>query len=199
MNRLKELRRKNNCRQADIAGVLGVGRSTYTKYEAGAIQLNPDALRRLARYYGVSADYILGCGEESSPAPQTHPAPGLLPVLASFLCPTRELLAQAPEGYAPDGRSPDAHFFCRARDDAMAPEIKEGDLVLIGIRDDVQTGDIAAVVVNEEEELLRKVLRTDQVVMLTGLNPECPPRVFVRGNIRRVRFVGKAVALRRDL
>ena len=59
MNRLRELR-GDRYTQAEMAGLIGVGRSTYTKYERGDVQLTAGVLDKLAEIFGVSVDYILG-------------------------------------------------------------------------------------------------------------------------------------------
>lgn len=56
---MKELR-KGKYTQADMAQLLGVGRTTYTKYESGDIQLSADVLNRLSDIFDVSINYILG-------------------------------------------------------------------------------------------------------------------------------------------
>ena len=58
MNRLRELR-KGRYTQAEMAELLGVGRTTYTKYERGDIRLSADMLSRLAKIFDVSIDYIV--------------------------------------------------------------------------------------------------------------------------------------------
>ena len=57
--RLKELRIKKNLRQEDVAQMLGVERSTYTKYESGASKPKNETLVELSNFYNVSVDYIL--------------------------------------------------------------------------------------------------------------------------------------------
>ena len=57
--RLKELRIKKNLRQEDVAQMLGVERSTYTKYESGASRPKNETLVELSNFYNVSVDYIL--------------------------------------------------------------------------------------------------------------------------------------------
>ena len=59
MNRLRELR-AGRYTQADMAELLGVGRTTYTKYERGDIRLSAEVLEKLAQVFDVSVDYILG-------------------------------------------------------------------------------------------------------------------------------------------
>lgn len=50
--------------QQEVASLLGVERSTYGKYETGAIPLKDiDMLKRLSAIYGVSHDYIRGLSD----------------------------------------------------------------------------------------------------------------------------------------
>ena len=60
MERLKELRTKKGLFQKDIADFLDVERTTYVKYENGAIEPNHEVLKKLADYFEVSVDYLLG-------------------------------------------------------------------------------------------------------------------------------------------
>ena len=62
MNRLKELR-SGRYTQAEMAKLLGVGRTTYTKYESGDIRLSADMLSKLAKIFDVSIDAIIGDDE----------------------------------------------------------------------------------------------------------------------------------------
>lgn len=59
MNRLKALR-EGRYTQAELAKLLGVGRTTYTKYESGDIRMSADVLSRLSKIFDVSIDHILG-------------------------------------------------------------------------------------------------------------------------------------------
>lgn len=58
--RLYDLRVDNDLRQEDIAQVLKVTSQAYGMYESGKRSLPIEHLVRLAQYYNVTADYILG-------------------------------------------------------------------------------------------------------------------------------------------
>lgn len=58
--RLKELRIKNEKFQKDIAEYLNISDVAYGYYEKGERQPNPDMLLKLANYFNVTTDYLLG-------------------------------------------------------------------------------------------------------------------------------------------
>lgn len=58
--KLKELRIDYDKTQQEIATVLKVGQSYYSKQERGEKPIQIEQLITLCTYYGVSADYILG-------------------------------------------------------------------------------------------------------------------------------------------
>jgi transcriptional regulator with XRE-family HTH domain len=59
MRTLKELRNKHNIRQQDLSEVMGVSRSTVAMWETGKSFPDPNALVRLADYFGVTVDFLL--------------------------------------------------------------------------------------------------------------------------------------------
>ena len=60
MNRIKDLREDMDLRQIDVANATGIDQRTLSNYETG--KTNPDsyALIRLADFFGVSIDYLVG-------------------------------------------------------------------------------------------------------------------------------------------
>ncbi len=58
--RLKDLREDSDLKQKDIAEYLNVKQNTYSQYENNQRQLPIDILIKLAKYYNVTTDYILG-------------------------------------------------------------------------------------------------------------------------------------------
>lgn len=58
--RVRELREDRDLKQREIAEYLNVSQNTYSQYENGVISLTAETLIKLADYYGVTVDYILG-------------------------------------------------------------------------------------------------------------------------------------------
>lgn len=58
--RIKSLREDNDFNQSQIAKVIGTTQQHYSKIETGKADIYGEKLILLAKFYGVSADYILG-------------------------------------------------------------------------------------------------------------------------------------------
>lgn len=57
---LKKLRKEKKLTQEDVSKVLNIARSTYNGYEQNISEPNIDTLCKLADYYDVSLDYLVG-------------------------------------------------------------------------------------------------------------------------------------------
>ncbi|WP_196592956.1 helix-turn-helix domain-containing protein [Pectinatus sottacetonis] len=60
MNRLKELRRKKGLYQKDLAKILNISQGALSGYETERYQPDPQMLKKLANYFEVTIDYLLG-------------------------------------------------------------------------------------------------------------------------------------------
>ncbi len=58
--RLKDLREDSDLKQKELAEYLHIKQNTYSQYENGQRQIPIEVLIKLAKYYNVSTDYILG-------------------------------------------------------------------------------------------------------------------------------------------
>ena len=58
--RIRELREDRDLTQTALADYLGVRQTTYSKYELGRIEVPVEVLIKLADYYQVSLDDLVG-------------------------------------------------------------------------------------------------------------------------------------------
>jgi len=70
MIRLKDLREDKDLCQKDLAKILNISQTNYSKYELEKINIPIETLRKLAIYFETSTDYILGLTNESAPYPR---------------------------------------------------------------------------------------------------------------------------------
>lgn len=67
---IRNLRIDHGYTQKQIAEVLGVSQNTYSQYEIGVLNYPVDALVKLADFYNVSIDYLLGRTSTKTPYPK---------------------------------------------------------------------------------------------------------------------------------
>ena len=66
---IRSLRTDNHYTQKQIANYLGIQQNTYSQYEIGVLNYPVDVLMKLADFYGVSVDYLLGRTAIKEPYP----------------------------------------------------------------------------------------------------------------------------------
>ena len=60
VRRIKDLREDRDMRQSDLAAAVGIDQRTISNYETGKTNPDSDALIRLANFFNVSIDYLVG-------------------------------------------------------------------------------------------------------------------------------------------
>ena len=71
--RIRDLRTDRDLNQTQVAGMLGMSQTGYSKYETGENDIPTQVLIRLARFYGTSIDYLLGETNERRRYPKPKP------------------------------------------------------------------------------------------------------------------------------
>lgn len=67
MYRIKDLREDRDLSQTEIAAVIKTTQQQYSKIESGKSDISGEKLRLLAKFYNISADYILGLTNDPRP------------------------------------------------------------------------------------------------------------------------------------
>lgn len=67
ISRLKEIREDKDLKQIDVAKALGIKQQQYSEYEIGKRLIPIHYICKLADYYNVSVDYLLGRTDEKRP------------------------------------------------------------------------------------------------------------------------------------
>lgn len=65
--RIRDLREDADLSQQEVADLLNVSQTTYSRYESGVLNIPWRSLVALAQYYKTSVDYLLGLTREKRP------------------------------------------------------------------------------------------------------------------------------------
>ena len=63
-NRIRELRKKGRLSQQTLADQMGVFRNTISNWETGYSQISLENAKKVAEYFGVTIEYLLGSESE---------------------------------------------------------------------------------------------------------------------------------------
>lgn len=58
--RIRDTREDHDLKQSEVAEILGIAQTVYSRYERGYQTIPVEHLIKLCEYYKVSADYLLG-------------------------------------------------------------------------------------------------------------------------------------------
>lgn len=73
--RIRNIRIDRDMTQAQVAEVVKVKQNTYCQYETGVLNYPLDVVIKLAEFYGVSVDYLVGLTDEERPYPRRKKTP----------------------------------------------------------------------------------------------------------------------------
>lgn len=90
------------------------------------------------------------------------------------------------------------YFALQIKGDSMEPRIKEGDVVIVRKQPDVESGEVAIVLVNGDEATIKKVQKFNGGINLVPSNPAYEGKTYSNDDIESlpVSIIGKVVELR---
>lgn len=167
----------------ELGQLIGKNRATIYRYENNDIENLPTtALEPLAKALGVSPSYLMGWNNSDdvdlTKIKGIMPLKKLrrIPILGQIACGNPILAEENYIGYfTADDKYLDSDFCLYAKGDSMiGAEIDDGDLVFIKRQSDVDDGEIAAVLI-EDEATLKRVYKIADKIQLRADNPNYPP------------------------
>ncbi len=201
--RLRVLRKQLGISADDVAKALNVSRATIFRYEKGDIEKVPGSkLEPLAKILHTTPAYLMGWEEDQSAQPSLPPdaipyAPTQrIPILGRISAGLPLYAEEQIEGYTyTDLNHGGEYFALRVHGDSMnAIRIYDGDLLIIRKQDVVEDGEIAVVMVNDDEATVKCWHRRENIVMLEpkSTNPTHQMQIY-DAKETPIRVIGKVV------
>lgn len=196
---IKKLRESRRMDQQTFANKIGTSRVNVARYESGLRKANQDILFTIAEKFGVNIDYFF---------PEIKNAMSVdtnnfrdVPLVGFIACGTPILAEQNIDGYVPmyfsENYKNDVIFALRCKGNSMEPTLKSGDTAFIKRQSIVEDGEIAAVLVDDNEEATLKRIKhvDDQVLLIPDNTDGYAPIILNKNNPGRI--LGKLVEVRR--
>lgn len=197
---LKSRRKQLNLTQKDIAAFVGVSEATVSRWESGDIEnMGRDKIAKLSKILKISPGQIAGYMEDEDTRKKSKGVkiPVLGRVVAGIPIDAMEEIIDYEEISEDMARQGD-FFALQVKGDSMEPRIVDGDVVIVRKQEDVDSGDIAIILVNGDEATIKKVQKFDGGINLVPTNSAYPVLTYTNKEIEQlpVRVIGKVVELR---
>lgn len=202
--KLKNCRKDMSLSQRELGQKIGVAESTISLYESNKRFPDAETLQKISSLFNVSLDYLLGNVSRKklvTPTGRGVRIPVLGRVVAGIPIDAIEEIIDYEE--IPKEMADTGEFFAlKVKGASMEPRILDGDVVIVRKQEDVESGDIAIILINGNDATVKRVKKQKDGITLIANNISVyEPHYYSNDEITQlpVRILGKVVELRGKL
>lgn len=189
-NNLKYYMMINNKDRNDVCRDLEIPYSTFTDWVNGNIYPRIDKIQLLANYFGIQKSDLVENKENLKENKQAYPLLGTVKAGYDYLA------SQNVIGYINIDRPVNDLENCYALKvfgDSMEPILYNDDIIIVHKQDDVENGQVAIVLINDEATV-KKIIKHDDCVELVAFNSYYPPKRLTKSD--NFKIIGKVIEAR---
>lgn len=204
--RIKKLREDKNISVDKLAELIGKNRATIYRYESNEIEKLPTSvLEPLCKALNTTPAYLMGWTDiekdvnkktkEKSNLSAIHDTniymrPVYNSVAAGFGTVADNTVVDYMPTYIGCPSEQELYIWVNVSGDSMSPLIDDGSKILIKKQTSVDSGQIAVVLIDNEDAVVKKVMYGDDWIELQSVNPYYPPRRFEGADVQRIQILG---------
>lgn len=197
--KLRQLRNDADLSQTDLINLMKLknpntttSKSMISKWENEKEEPSSfQDVATLSEVFGVTTDYLIGLTLSDDKKSIEYKR---VAILGSIAAGTPILAQENILGYEHVPFSLHIDFCLRVNGDSMInARILNGDLVYIRQQSTVETGEIAAVLIDGEFATLKRVYKINGTVVLRSENQNYPDQIYTKEDTREVKILGKAI------
>ena len=153
----------------------GIAASTFTDWKNGRSSPKADKLKRIAAFFGVSLDELLGGEGTSGERPAQRV--GKLPIIGKIRAGSPIITEETLLGYeSADVDDPEEYFYLKVCGDSMKNcGMVDGSLVLFRKQQYAENGDIVACLVGGDSATVKRFFKRDRRILLCPENDDYTP------------------------
>lgn len=206
VEKIQKLLNDNNISAYKLSLEIDVNKTFLTDWKSGKSKPSVDILTKIANYFHVSIDYLLGRTNNPDvfqlPANLIPEDVIIFPVIGTIAAGYDGNVSFNPTGdeipvpkYLLKTHNPNDYFVLHVVGDSMLPTYHNGDKVLIRKTKSVDSGTIAAVGFDNENATLKKVeyVTGEDWMKLIPLNPDFPVKTITGADLEQCRVYGEVV------
>lgn len=192
---LRALMARRGISRIKLSDELNIKYTTLTDWIKGRTYPRIESIEKLADYFNVNKSDLV----EGKDPREISKGIVAVPIIGTIAGGSPILASENVQGNifeVKSGLPTGPLFYLRVKGKSMEPTIKDGSLVLIHQQPEVENGEIAAVMINNEATL-KRVHATDGKYILTPDNPKFKPIVLTPDNDNQI--LGKAIRVTSEL
>ena len=194
---IKSLRKSKGLTQEELGNMIGVKKAAVQKWESGMVQnLKRNTIKQLSDIFEVSPASFIDNDDpiESNATILPQEKIRMIPVYESVSAGFGAYADNYILEYIPLFISSDEearNTLCiKVQGNSMYPKIEDGDSIQVLKQDWCEPGQVAIVLIDDENAVVKKVQYDKSSITLLSFNPEYAPRVFKGAERDRLKILG---------
>lgn len=188
-SKIKNLRKNKNITQSELAKMIKSSKTTVSSWERGANKPTVENILAISKACNIPISYFFSDDSEVIYTEKVS-----LPVYGEVSCGNGLAIFEDTEEFqdVPKEWTTGGSYFClKAKGDSMlGANVLEGDLLLVREQPIVENGEIAVVII-ENQIMLKRVYRENGTFTLVSENSKYPPKKYDPSKDTDIRIVGK--------
>lgn len=206
-DRLKEALEIRNISAAELSRKLGINEGTMSQYKAGKYEPKQRRLQEISQILSVSIPWLMGADvpmEDNQSSinllgiKNIIPMPKMkkVPLIGTIACGEPILAQENIEDYINMPAKLDGTFALRCKGDSMInARILDGDIAFIREQPEVENGEIAAILIDNEATLKRVYYYPEKsMLILKPENTAYQDFIYINEELNNIKILGKAIA-----
>lgn len=197
--RIKEVRESLGMNKTQFAEFIKTSLSNITRYEKDSMGVSLESVKAIGEKLNINPGWLLGWDSEKY-LNEKQVVYKKIPLVGTIAAGEPIFAHEYIEGYEHVEECERVDFCLKVKGDSMInARILDGDIVFIRQQPDVENGDIAAVIIDNENATLKRVYQINGTVVLRAENPNYPDRIFSKKDVREVKILGKAISFKSSI
>ncbi len=163
----------HNKTRIDICKDLDFKYTTFTDWYNGNIYPGIDKIEKIANYFRIEKSDLIESKEKQINNKQAFPILGTVKAGYNYLAQENWV------GYVSIDKKvsdPENYFALQVKGDSMQPILYQDDIVVVHRQNDIESGQVGIVLIDNEEATVKKIIKYQDYIELVAFNSYYPPK-----------------------